>query len=116
LLSPVRDFVHSFKVHTGILGIELDSTFASAHSKRDSLGQHSARPFDAASEAARQAEGEQKVSLQLAKADYGSVFVNGDKKGRITISPLISGLERRCRSKKMGHLEKAPVLTDRVVA
>ena len=98
-LAPFKERLgaaRSVKVQTAILGIELDSTLESAHSKLDSLGQPSVRPLDGAEEAARQTEGEHKVSWQLAKTDYGSVFVK----------PI----------EKIGQLEKAPVLTDPVVA
>ena len=91
------------------------STLESAHSKLDSLGQPSARLLDGADEAAGRTEDEHKVSWQLAKTDYGSVFVKADEKERITYitAYLWPGKET---FEKIGQLGKAPVLTDRVVA
>ena len=106
----------SVKVQTAILGIELDSTLESAHSKLDSLGQSSARLLDGADEAGERNEGEHKISWQLAKTDYASVFVKADEKKRIT---YIAGYLRPGKETpfdKIGQLEKAPVLSDRVVA
>ena len=106
----------SVKVQTAVLGIELDSTLESAHSKLDSLGQRSARPVDGADETAERNEGEHKVSWQLAKTEYASVFVKADEKKRIT---YIAGYLRPGKEMpfdKIGQLEKAPVLSDRVVA
>ena len=118
-LAPFKERLaaaRSVKVQTAILGIELDSTLESAHSKLDSLGQPSARPLDGVGEAAGRTEDEHKVSWQLAKTDYGSVFVKADEKERIT---YIAGYLRPGKEMpfdKIGQLEKAPVLTDRVVA
>ena len=106
----------SVKVQTAILGIELDSTLESAHSKLDSLGQPSARLLDGADEAGERNEGEHKISWQLAKTDYASVFVKADEKERIT---YIAGYLRPGKEMpfdKIGQLEKAPVSSDRVVA
>ena len=106
----------SVKVQTAILGIELDSTLESAHSKLDSLGQPSARLLDGADEAGERNEGEHKISWQLAKTDYASVFVKADEKKRIT---YIAGYLRPGKETpfdKIGQLEKAPVLSDRAVA
>ena len=106
----------SVKVQTAILGIELDSTLESAHSKLDSLGQPSARLLDGADEAGERNEGEHKISWQLAKTDYASVFVKADEKKRIT---YIAGYLRPGKEMpfdKIGQLEKAPVLSDHVVA
>jgi hypothetical protein len=106
----------SVKVQTAILGIELDSTLESAHSKLDSLGQSSARLLDGADEAGERNEGEHKISWQLAKTDYASVFVKADEKERIT---YIAGYLRPGKEMpfdKIGQLEKAPVSSDRVVA
>jgi hypothetical protein len=99
-----------------ILGIELDSTLEGAHSKLDSLGQPSARPLDGADETAEQTEGEHKVSWQLAKTDYGLVFVKADEKERITYIAAYLRPGKEMPFEKIGQLEKAPVLTDRVVA
>ena len=118
-LAPFKERLaaaQSVKVQTAILGIELDSTLESAHSKLDSLGQPSARPVDGADEAAGGTEDEHKVSWQLAKTDYASVFVKADEKERIT---YIAGYLRPGKEMpfdKIGQLEKAPMLTERVVA
>jgi hypothetical protein len=118
-LAPFKERLaaaQSVNVQTAILGIELDSPLQIAHSKLDSLGQPSARPLDRADEAAGRTEDEHKVSWQLAKTDYGSVFVKADEKERIT---YIAGYLRPGKEMpfdKIGQLEKAPVLTDRVVA
>ncbi len=106
----------SVKVQTAILGIELDSTLESAHSKLDSLGQLSARPVDEVSEAAKGSGDEHKVLWQLAKTDYGSVFVRADEKERITYIAAYLRPGKEMPFDKIGQLEKAPVLTDHVVA
>ena len=118
-LAPFKDRLaaaQSVQVQTAILGIELDSTLESVHSKLDSLGDPSARPLDGAKEAARQTEGEHTVSWQLAKTDYGSVFVKADDKERITYIAAYLRPGKEMPFDKIGELEKAPVLTDRVVA
>lgn len=105
----------SGKVQTAILGIELDSTLESAHAKLDSLGQPSDRPLDGADETGERNEREHKISWQLAKTDYASVFVKADEKNRVT---YIAGYLRPGKEMpfdKMGQVEKAPVLSDRVV-
>jgi hypothetical protein len=118
-LAPFKERLaaaQTVTVQTAILGIELDSTLESAHSKLDSLGQPSSRPLDGADEAAGGTEDEHKVSWQLAKTDYASVFVKADEKERIT---YIAGYLRPGKEMpfdKIGQLEKAPVLTERVVA
>ena len=106
----------SVKVQTVILGIELDSTLESAHSKLDSLGKPSATSLDGADEVAGRTEEERKVSWQLAKTDYGSVFVKADAKERITYIAASLRPGKEIPFDKIGQLEKAPVLTDRVVA
>jgi len=106
----------SVKVQTVILGIELDSTLESAHSKLDSLGKPSATSLDGADAAAGRTEDERKVSWQLAKTDYGSVFVKADEKERITYIAASLRPGKEIPFDKIGQLEKAPVLTDRVVA
>ena len=118
-LAPFKERLaaaQSVKVQTAILGIELDSTLESAHSKLDSLGQPSARPLDGADEAAGRTEDEHKVSWQLAKTDYGSVFVKADEKERITYIAAYLRPGKEMPFDKIGQLKKAPVLTDRVVA
>ena len=119
-LAPFKERLaaaQSVKVQTAILGIELDSTLESAHSKLDSLGHSTARPVDEVDEeAAKRSEGEHKMSWQLAKTDYGSVFVKADEKERITYIAAYLRPGKELPFDKIGQLEKAPVLTDRVVA
>jgi hypothetical protein len=118
-LAPFKERLaaaQSVKVQTAILGIELDSTLESAHSKLDSLGQAMTRPVDDGDEVAKRSEGEHKASWQLAKTDYGSVFVKADEKERITYIAAYLRAGKEMPFAKIGELEKAPVLTDRVVA
>ena len=118
-LAPFKERLtaaQSVKVQTAILGIELDSTLESAHSKLDSLGHSMAPPVDEGGEVAKRSEGEHKVSWQLAKTDYGSVFVKADEKARITYIVAYLRPGKEMPFDKIGQLEKAPVLTDRVVA
>jgi hypothetical protein len=106
----------SVKVQTAILGIELDSTLESVHNKLDSLGRPTAGHVGEGDEAAKRSEGERKVLWQLAKTDYGSVFVKADEKKRITYIAAYLRPGKEMPFDKIGQLEKAPVLTDRVVA
>jgi hypothetical protein len=106
----------SVKVQTSILGIELDSTLESARSKLDSLGYTTAHPVDVGDEVAKRSKGDHKVLWQLAKTDYGSVFVKADEKERITYIAAYLRPGKEMPFDKIGQLEKAPVLTDRVVA
>jgi hypothetical protein len=118
-LAPFKERLaaaQSVKVQTAILGIELDSTLESVHSKLDSLGDSTARPVDGVDEAAKRSKGEHKVSWQLAKTDYGSVFVKADEKERITYIAAYLRPGKEMPFDKIGQLEKAPVLTDSVVA
>ena len=118
-LAPFKERLaaaQSVKVQTAILGIELDSTLESAHSKLDSLGQPSARPLDGADEAAGRTEDEHKISWQLAKTDYSSIFVKADQKERITYIAAYLRPGKEMPFAEIGQLEKAPVLNDRVVA
>jgi hypothetical protein len=118
-LAPFKERLaaaQSVKVQTAILGIELDSTLENAHSMLDSLGHPFARPLDRADEAAGRTEDEQKISWQLAKTDYSSVFVKADEKERITYIAAYLRPGKEMPFDKIGQLEKAPVLTDRVVA
>jgi hypothetical protein len=108
-LAPFKERLaaaQSVKVQTAILGIELDSTLESTHSKLDSLGQPTAK----------RSEREHKVLWQLAKTDYGSFFVKADEKERITYIAAYLRPGKEMPFDKIGQLEKAPVLTDRVVA
>ena len=106
----------SVNVQTAILGIELDSTLESAHSKLDSLGPPSARPPDGADGARDRDEGEHKISWQLAKTDYASIFVKADEKNRINYIAGYLRPRKEMPFDKIGQLEKAPVLSDHVVA
>jgi len=118
-LAPFKERLaaaQSVKVQTAILGIELDSTLENAHSKLDSLGQPTVRPVDEVDEAAKRSEGAHKVSWQLATTDYGSVFVIADEKERIIYIAAYLRPGKEMPFDKIGQLEKAPVLTDRVVA
>ena len=118
-LAPFKERLaaaKSVKVQTAILGIELDSTLESAHTKLNSLGLPKARAVDEAGEVAKSSEGEHKVSWQLAKTDYGSLFVKADEKERITYIAAFLRPGKEMPFDKIGQLEKAPVLTDRVVA
>jgi hypothetical protein len=118
-LAPFKERLaaaQSVKVQTAILGIELDSTLESAHCKLDSLGQSMARPADEGGDVAKRSEREHKVSWQLTKTDYGSVFVKADEKERITYIAAYLRPGKEMPFDKIGELEKAPVLTDRVVA
>jgi hypothetical protein len=118
-LAPFKERLaaaQSVKVQTAILGIELDSTLESAHTKLDSLGHAMTRPVDDGDEVAKRSEGEHKVSWQLAKTDYGSVFVKADEKERITYIAAYLRPGKEMPFDKIGQLEKVPVLTDRVVA
>ena len=118
-LAPFKERLaaaQSVQVQTAILGIELDSTLESAHTKLDSLGQAMPRPVDNGDEVAKRSEGEHQASWQLAKTDYGSVFVKADDKERITYIAAYLRPGKEMPFDKIGELEKAPVLTDRVVA
>lgn len=118
-LAPFKERLaaaQSVKVQTAILGIELDSTLEGAHNKLDSLGQPTARAVHEGDDVAKQSEGERKVSWQLAKTDYGSVFVKADEKGRITYIAAYLRPGKEMPFDKIGELQKAPVLTDRIVA
>jgi hypothetical protein len=118
-LAPFKERLaaaKSVKVQTAILGIELDSTLESAHSKLDSLGQSMARPFDDGGEVGKRSEREHKVSWQLAKTDYGSVVLKADEKERITYIAAFLRPGKEMPFDKIGELEKAPVLTNRIAA
>jgi len=118
-LAPFKERLaaaQSVKVQTAILGIELDSTLESAHSKLDSLGQPTAPALEGPDEAGRQTEGEHKVSWRLTKTDYGTIFVKADEKGRLTYIAAYLRPGKEMPFKEIGQLEKAPILTDRMVA
>ena len=118
-LAPFKERLaaaKSVKVQTAILEIELDSTLQSARSKLDSLGQPMARLVDEGGEVPKRSEREHKVSWQLAKTDYGSVVLKADEKERITYIAAFLRPGKEMPFDKIGELEKAPVLTNRVVA
>jgi hypothetical protein len=118
-LAPFKERLaaaKSVKVQTAILGIELDSTLKSVHSRLDSLGDPTTRPIDGADEGAERNKGEHKIWWQLTKTDYGSVFVKADEKERVTYIAAYLRPGKEIAFDKIGQLEKAPVLTDRVVA
>ena len=118
-LAPFKERLvaaQSVKVQTAILGIELDSTLENAHSKLDSLGQPTTRPVDEVDKTPQRSEGKHQVSWQLAKTAYGLVSVKADEKGRIIYIAAYLRPGKEMPFDKIGQLEKAPVLTDRVVA
>ena len=117
-LAPFKERLaaaKSVKVETDILGVKLDSSLGAAHAVLDSLCDSAHRPKDDADEAKR-GEPEHKVFWQLAKSDFFSVLVKTDDKERITyiLGSLRPGKE--IPFDKIGELEKAPLLTDKVVA
>lgn len=117
-LAPFKERLaaaKSVKVETDILGVTLDSSLDAAHAVLDSLCDSANRPKEDAGEAER-GEPEHKVFWQLAKSDFSSLLVKTDDKERIT---YILGSRRPGKGipfDKIGELEKAPLLTDKVVA
>jgi hypothetical protein len=117
-LAPFKERLaaaKSVKVETDILGVKVDSSLDAAHAILDSLCDSAHRPKEEAGEAER-GEHEHKVFWQLAKSDFSSLLVKIDDKERITyiLGSLRPGKE--IPFDKIGELEKAPLLTDRVVA
>ena len=117
-LAPFKERLaaaKSVKVETDILGVKLDSSLDAAHAVLDSLCDSAHRPKEDAGETER-GEHEHKVFWQLAKSDFASVLVKTDDKERITyiLGSLRPGKE--IPFDKIGELEKAPLLTDKVVA
>lgn len=117
-LAPFKERLagaKSVKVETDILGVKLDSSLDAAHAVLDSLCDSTHRPKEDAGEAER-GEHEHKVFWQLAKSDFSSLLVKADDKERITyiLGSLRPGSE--IPFDKIGELEKAPLLTDKVVA
>jgi hypothetical protein len=117
-LAPFKERLaaaKSVKVETDILGVKVDSSLDAAHAVLDSLCDSDHQPKEAAGEAER-GEDEHKVFWQLAKSDFSSVLVKTDDKERITyiLGTLRPGKE--IPFDKIGKLEKAPILTDKVVA
>jgi hypothetical protein len=95
--------------------VKIDSSLEAAHAVLDSLCDSAHRPKEDGGEAER-GEPEHTVFWQLAKSDFSSVFLKIDEKERITyiLGSLRPG--REIPFDKIGELEKAPVLTDKVVA
>jgi len=118
-LAPFKERLaaaQSVKVRTAILGIELDATLENARNKLDSLGHSTARPVDEVDESAKRSDAEHTFSWQLVKTDYSSVSLKADEKGRITYIAAYLRPGKEMPFDEIGQLEKAPVLTDRVVA
>jgi hypothetical protein len=117
-LAPFKERLaaaKSVKVETDILEVKLNSSLDAAHAVLDSLCDSAHRPKEDAGDAER-GEHEHTVFWQLAKSDFSSVLVKTDDKQRIT---YILGSLRRGREipfNKIGEVEKAPILTDKVVA
>jgi hypothetical protein len=105
----------SVKVQTDILGIGIDSSLVAAHTTFDSLGDAAHRPKEKVDDVEPD-EPEHKVLWQLAKTDFGSVYVKADDKDRITYIAAYLRPGKEMPFDKIGELKKAPVLTDRVVA
>lgn len=105
----------SVAVQTDILGIGIDSSLETAHATFDSLCDSAHRPKEE-TDNAESDERERKVLWQLAKTDFGSVYVKVDDKERIT---HIAGFLRPGKEisfDKIGQVEKAPLQTDKIVA
>jgi hypothetical protein len=117
-LAPFKERLaaaKSVKVKTDILGVKVDSSLDAAHAVLDSLCDSAHRPKGEAGEAER-GEREHRVFWQLAKSDFSSLLVKTDDKKRITyiLGSLRPG--REIPFDKIGELEKAPLLSDKVVA
>ena len=117
-LAPFKERLaaaKSVKVETDILGVKVGSSLDAAHAVLDSLCDPAHRPKEEAGEAER-GEHEHKVFWQLAKSDFSSLLVKTDDKERITyiLGSLRPGKE--IPFDKIGELEKAPLLSDKVVA
>lgn len=115
-LAPFKERLaaaKSVKVETDILGVKVDSSLDAAHAILDSLCDSAHRPKEEAGEAG---EHEHKVFWQLAKSDFSSLLVKADDKERIIyiLGSLRPGKE--IPFDKIGELEKAPLLSDKVVA
>ena len=117
-LAPFKErlaVAKSVKVKTDILGVKVGSSLDAAHAILDSLCDSAHRPKEEAGEAKR-GEHEHKVFWQLAKSDFSSLLVKTDDRERITyiLGSLRPGKE--IPFDKIGELEKAPLLSDKVVA
>lgn len=114
-LAPFKERLaaaKSVKVKTDILGVKVDSSLDAAHAILDSLCDSAHRPKEETGEG----EHEHKVFWQLAKSDFSSLLVKTDDRERITyiLGSLRPGKE--IPFDKIGELEKAPLLSDKVVA
>ena len=117
-LAPYKERLakaKSVEVQTDILGIGIDSPLVAAHTTFDPLGEPAHRPKEKVDDVEPD-EREHKVLWQLAKTDFGSVYVKADDKDRITYIAAYLRPGKEMPFAKIGELEKAPVLTDRVVA
>ena len=117
-LAPYKERLakaKSVEVQTDILGIGIDSSLVAAHTTFDSLGDAAHRPKENVDDVEPD-EREHKVLWQLAKTDFGSVYVKADDKDRITYIAAYLRPGKEMPFDKIGELKKAPVLTDRVVA
>ncbi len=114
LFLPLRRRPQSPR-HLLSLGVKVDSSLGAAHAILDSLCDSAHRPKEDAG-AAEPGEHEHKVFWELAKSDFSSVLVKTDDKERITyiLGSLRPGKE--IPFDKIGELEKAPLLTDKVAA
>ena len=117
-LAPYKERLakaKSVEVQTDILGIGINSSLLAAHTTFDSLGDATHRPKEKMDDVEAD-EREHKVLWQLAKTDFGSVYVKADDKDRIT---YIAGFLRPGKEilfDKIGQVEKAPIQTDKMVA
>ena len=117
-LAPYKERLakaKSVEVQIDILGIGIDSSLVAAHTTFDSLGDAAHRPKEKVDDVEPD-EREHKVLWQLAKTDFGSVYVKADDKDRITYIAAYLRPGKEMPFDKIGELKKAPVLTDRVVA
>lgn len=118
-LAPFKERLaaaKSVKVETDILGVKVDASLDAAHAILDSLCDPAHRPKEEAGEAEHGEHDEHKVFWQLAKTDFSSLLLKTDDKERITyiLGSLRPG--REIPFDKIGELEKAPLLSDKVVA
>jgi len=117
-LAPYKERLakaKSVEVQTDILGIGIDSSLVAAHTTFNSLGDAAHRPKEKVDDVEPD-EREHKVLWQLAKTDFGSVYVKADDEDRITYIAAYLRPGKEMPFDKIGELKKAPVLTDRVVA
>jgi len=117
-LAPYKERLakaKSVEVQTDILGIGINSSLLAAHTTFDSLGDAGHRPKEKMDDVEPD-EHEHKVLWQLAKTDFGSIYVKADDKDQIT---YVAGFLRPGKEipfDKIGQVEKAPIQTDKMVA